>query len=160
MQSSEGSITANSDMDFNTERIVEANADIQNASNFAVGIKLTGFSSGVDLNSLRFLHSSRDFFKPRSFGIMCGAVPNRRTQQKQTIEFGKRIDGDFLVRFERHRVMSKASAFPSHTFDFFDGTININYAKLTIDVSCSSSGTGTNINFLFFPVTHSHCILQ
>lgn len=147
MQPSSGSITANSDMDFDTERVVEADADIGNASNFTVGIKLFGFTSGINLNSIRFLQ--REFIKPRSFAIMCGAIPNRRRQQKRTLNYGERVDGDFLVRFERHQVKARASAFPSHAFDFFDGSININYVKLTIDVSCNSVVTAPKIQNQF-----------
>lgn len=149
VQPSSGSITANSGMDFNEERVVEANADIQNATNFTVGIKLFGFSSGINLNSLRFLRP-RGFIKPRTFAIMCGVIPNRRRQQKRSLEFGKRTDGDFLIRFERHEAMTEASAFPSYTFDFFDGGININYVKLTIDVSCNSAGTREQVSKLIF----------
>lgn len=122
-------------MDFKTERIIEAIAYIRNAYNFSVGIKIKGFH-GLDLSHIH-LTALLDlkFIKPRSFAIMCGAVPNRRRQKYRTIEYGKRVDGDFLVRFERHHVSSKASQFPSHAFNFFDGAININYVKLKIDVS-------------------------
>lgn len=134
-QNSSGSISANHDMDFDKERIVEANASIRNASNFNVDMKILGFSSGVNLDGFGFLHRYRTPFKPRSFAVICGVVPNRRMQKQRTLEFGKRINGDFLVRFERNQVMTKGSKFPTHTFDFFDGGINITYVKLTIDVS-------------------------
>lgn len=123
-------------MDFDKELVVEANADIRNASKFNVSILIFGVRSGVNFESFAFLHRNRKFINPRSFAIMCRALPNRPKQKKRTLEFGERIDGDFLVRFERHQVMAKSSQFPTHTFDFFDGNINVTYVKLTIDVSC------------------------
>lgn len=123
------------------ECIVEANADITNASQFNVNIEVVGFSLGIDFNRFRFMQRGRPYIKPRSLAIMCGAVPNRRMQKQRTLEFGERNEGDFLARFERRDITTRFSSaqdqsqFPSHTIDFFDGAININYVKLTISVS-------------------------
>lgn len=141
-------------MGFNKERVVEANARIRNASNFAINIKVFGFSSGVSVHSFRFLQLPRSISTPRSFALMCSAVPNRRWQKRRTLEYGKRVYNDFLIRFERHQALTRTSKFPSHTFHFFDGDININYVKLTIDVSCHSTGTARIDNFRNF------CCLQ
>lgn len=150
MQASSGSVTANDDMGFNKERVVEANARIRNASKFAVNIKVFGFSSGVSVHSFRFLQLPRSISTPRSFALLCSAVPNRRWQKRRTLEYGERVDNDFLIRFERHQALAQTSKFPSHTFHFFDGDININYVKLTIDVSCHSTGPVQIVNFRYF----------
>lgn len=141
MQASDGWIMANHDMDFNTDRVVEASATIRNASKFIVNFEMSGFSSGVNFDAYAFLfrQSPLEKVKPlkrRSFAILCEAVTN---QHNRTLEFGKRskrINGnDFLVRFERHQAMTETSQFPVHTFDFFDDEVSITYVQLTIDVS-------------------------
>lgn len=137
LQPSNATISTKDEMDFDKKRIVEVNADIRNASDFNVDISVRGFSSGIDFRRIQFgfLGGSRTFIKPRSFAIMCVTDRNRGMRKKRTFEFGKRRDGDFLVRFERHRV-GGTILLPSHTFDFTDVHINITYVQLTMTVSC------------------------
>lgn len=113
---------------------VEAVADIRNATNFDVSLEASGVKLGLDLGRLGFL--TGPVLKSRSFAIMCEADDSDRQRKKyRALNYGKRIDGDFLVRFERHQVMRSGSQFPSHTFDFFDGGVDITYVELKIDVS-------------------------
>lgn len=140
-QASSAHATANQETNVFKESIVVANADIWNASNFRVSLKIWVTSIGIDFNAYMRLLGRKKFMKPRSYAIMCGdRSKNRRKQEKQTRKFGKRLDGDFLIRFERHESNSTdASKFPTYTFDFSDQAININYVELTIDVSCIHS---------------------
>lgn len=121
-------------MNFDNDRIVEANADIRNATDFNVGIKIFGFK-GIDRDFFDGYPGETKLIKMRSFAMICGTFSIPREQVKRTLEYGNRTNGDFLVRFERHKAMNKTTQFPSHTFKFFDPYININYVKLTIDVS-------------------------
>lgn len=139
MQKSSGWISAKHFYDSDTEedRIIEANADIESASDFNVGIEILGVL-GFHIHPYLESRFSKRIIK-RSFGILCGT--SGRTQSERTIEYGKRMNGDFLVQSERYKVEHNFSAdrnqsrFPSQWFDFSDGAININYASLTIDVS-------------------------
>lgn len=118
--------------DYDDNRVFEAVADIRNASKFEVDVKMKGIRTVVD----RMGYLLTDI-TPRSFAIMCEAGLNERRMQRQRIlEYGRRIDGDFLIRFERHQVKRRESRFPLHKFEFYDADVDITYVKLAIDVSC------------------------
>lgn len=136
-QPSSGMISSTYDMDFDKDGIVESNADIYNASSqFNVSMKIESFSSGVSWDTFMLFRRRHRFIKPRSFAMLCEVKAQRLRQTNRKLEFGSRINNDFLVRFERHHVHEKFSEFPSHKFHFFDGGVNINYVKLIYDVSC------------------------
>lgn len=114
---------------------VEAHANIPNASNFTVAIKIDGFALTSNLD-LSFLNEGRTPVKPRSFAILCDAAPNRQQQKSRIYEFGKRSENDFLVRFERRqsKPIADRAHLPSHTFNFYDEDVNINYVALKVNV--------------------------
>lgn len=120
--------------------IAEASIDIRNASQFNVNIKVIGFRVGINLDGV-YGHGYMRKIKPRSFAVLCGAIPRQRRQKYCTIEFGERADGDLLLRREKREISAKFTLaedqpkFPSHVFDFRDETINISYVKWVIFVS-------------------------
>lgn len=136
LQKSTGRISTSHfyDMNIENDRIVEANADIRNATDFNVDIKIFGFK-GIDREIFGGYRGETKLIQMRSFAIICEAFSTLREQDKRTLEYGNRTDADFLVRFERYKAINRATQFPSHTFNFFNPYVNINYVKLTIDVS-------------------------
>lgn len=146
---------------------VEANVDIRDASKFDAKVEVRGVKRDVDLNRLGFLlgQGHRWALKPRSFAIMCEAVVRKRhRKQYRTLEYGKRIDGDFLIRFERHQVKPTGARFASHIFYFYDADVNITNVKLRIDVSCCSLCNINGANYYFHTflsaVTDSYSFLR
>lgn len=51
------------------------------------------------------------------------------------LEYGKRVDGDSLLRYEREHVQRIGSELPSYIFYFDGARINITYVQLKIGVS-------------------------
>lgn len=117
-------------MDFENDRVIESNANIQNASKFNVSIHISGIAPNERIETYALLLD--ELVKPRSIAILCAApvTSSRRRSNYRALELGKRIDGDFLVRFERHQFQGKHS----YTLRFFDETVIINYVKLKIKV--------------------------
>lgn len=121
--------------DSNKKRIVDSTVDIWNATNFSANVSLYGFS-GVNKNQLG-LFSNRRVFLPRTYGLLCAHNTLHKKKEQRIIEFGSRQIDDFLVRFMRETVSNENQNFPSHTFDFTDEHININYVKLMLNVSAN-----------------------
>lgn len=133
-QPSIASISSNYDIGVDKDRVIESSAVIYNASaNFNVSMSIKGFSSGL---SREFLMRRRHkFIKSRSVAMICDVRTERHRQRNRTLEFGMRTENDILVQTEKYHTHDPPE-YPSHKFSFFNGSVDINYVKLTYDVSC------------------------
>lgn len=136
IQPSTGYVWTNLETNYDTKRIVEAKADIPNASNLSVWVVVEGFSSYANFGIIQVLRPEIPYIKPRSSAIICATVRNQRhTQKYKKLVNGRRVQGDLLVRFERHEVRAGESQFPSHIFQFSDDQVHITAVELRTNVS-------------------------
>lgn len=120
------------EIDVDHQRFVDATVNILNATNFTSSIEVRGFQ-GINIDGITLLILPKQI-KPRSYAFIC--TQNDVTlksqvliQQKPLIEFGKRVAGDFLIRYRR-----QYSNNGKLNIDFHDPYIKLTNIIVYVDV--------------------------
>lgn len=98
-----------------------------NATNLTTSVQIKGIM-GMDFNPN---HHEWQSSKPRSYAFICTEKnTNEKSQQKRLVEFGRRLPGDFAVRFQ-----NDYSNQGKLRLDFNDPQIKIHYVLINVNVS-------------------------
>lgn len=108
------------------DRYVSATVKVINARNLTSTVEIKGLGGHYfDMDG-----NTYDDLPARSYAFICTEqMAKRKSHQKRVIEFGKRMPGDFVVRFQREN-----SNEGKLSLDFHDPTIKINYVLVAVDV--------------------------
>lgn len=104
---------------------MDAIIDAVNATNFTTSIEIQGFQ-GIRINALSVVGR----VKPRSYAFICTRHDAKENiSKKRLIQFGKRLPGDFVVRYQIEN--SKDGKIQ---LDFHDPFIKLNYISIAVNV--------------------------
>lgn len=116
------------EIDVDHQRFVDATINVLNATNFTSSIEVRGFQ-GINIDGITMLIGSKQV-KPRSYAFICTQNDAKvKSQQKPLIEFGKRMPGDFLIRYRRDY-----SENGKIYFNFHDPYIKLTHIIVYVDV--------------------------
>lgn len=107
-------------------RYVSATVKVTNAINLTSSVEIRGLGGHYfDMDG-----NTYDEMPSRSYAFICTEqTAKTKSHQKRIIEFGQRIPGDFVVRFQHGN--SNEGKF---NLDFHDPSIKINYIWVVVDV--------------------------
>lgn len=108
------------------DRYVSATVNVTNARNLTSSVEIRGLGGHYfDMDG-----NSYDEMPSRSYAFICTEQTSKtKSHHKRIIEFGQRIPGDFVVRFQHEH--SNEGKF---NLDFHDPDIKINYILVAVDV--------------------------
>lgn len=108
------------------DRYVSATVKVTNATNLTSSVEIRGLGGHYfDMHG-----NTYDEMPSRSYAFICTEQTTKtKSHQKRIIEFGQRIPGDFVVRFQPGN--SNEGKF---NLDYHDPSIKINYILVAVDV--------------------------
>lgn len=112
------------------ESYVAATVKVMNATNLTSSVEIRGMEGHYfDMHG-----NSYENLPAHSYAFICAEQMSKsKSHSKRVIEFGQRVPGDFVVRFQQEN--SNEGKF---NLDFRDPNIKINYILVAVDVRIHS----------------------
>lgn len=124
-------------IDIHDNHYLNAQLDIENATEFKVDVSVNGFPGIGSVAMSRFL--KLDIFRPRSSALICRKSQNKPTTTHRDIVFGERKHGDSIVYAERNNISATETHLPRHKISFQDNNVVVTAALIRLNVSEYSS---------------------
>lgn len=116
------------EIDVDRQHFVDATITVMNATNFTSSVEVRGFG-GISIDGISILLPSKQV-KPRSYAFICTQIDReKKLQPKPLIEFGTRMQDDFLLQYRREYSNNRKLS-----FHFYDQYLNITYILVKVNV--------------------------
>lgn len=114
---------------------LNANIRIPNAKNFSVEMAMNGVMGAGYISGLTHFLPKIKIFRPRSSALICTENNERIGKPYRQLEFGKRHEGDFILRIQQENVISQNEQLPRYVIDFENAETVLTLVIIRLNVS-------------------------
>lgn len=126
-----------------------ANISIPSTTSFYVKIALTGGFGIGQISGMRNAYHPKQF-EARSFALICARSHEKPKTQYREFKFGKRTDGDALLRHEKVQVVPSDRELPRHSIYYQNFRDTLTSVSIKTNVSKKNRIKRANTFEMFF----------